>query len=313
MPSRRRAGRCSAGGASSVGTSSPTGSCSTWARSSWPCSGPASRCATSSRCVSTTRARSTTGWPTSRSTGARRCPSSEWPGPTSGGSTWPPRPTDSTTGAWPSTRCSAWCPSRTGGAACRPPGRGGADPWRQPGGVGPIRRPGRNRPTRSAEGELLAVDPGRTQIDDRGGQPGEGGCCLALGVCHHDGDALVPPGAQRGDQGHLYEERDAELGCELAASPCAEQLVPSAVVAHEPAHVLDDPAHGQLQLAGGIGRALGHPLCGRLGGGDHEDLGFGEVLAEGQGDVTGVRGHVDQQEVGLAPVGIDQEPVSYTQ
>jgi hypothetical protein len=48
-------------------------------------------------------------------------------------------------------------------------------------------------------------------------------------------------------------------------------------------------------------------LCGRLGGGDHEDLGFGEVLAEGKGDVAGARGHVDQQEVGLAPVGIDQE------
>ena len=87
----------------------------------------------------------------------------------------------------------------------------------------------------------------------------------------------------------------------------AEQLVALPVVAGEPAHVLDDPPHGELQLAGGVGGTLGHPLGRRLRRGHHVDLGLGQVLAQRQGDVTGARRHVDQQVVGLAPVGVDQE------
>ena len=51
----------------------------------------------------------------------RRCP-----GPTSGGCTWPRRPTDSTTAAWPSTRCWAWSATRRPQRHAAHPGRVGA-------------------------------------------------------------------------------------------------------------------------------------------------------------------------------------------
>ena len=56
-----------------------------------------------------------------------------------------------------------------------------------------------------------------------------------------------------------------------------------------------------------VGRALGDALGGGLRGGDHQDLGARQVLAQRQGHVTGARRHVDEQEVGLAPVGVDEE------
>ena len=130
---------------------------------------------------------------------------------------------------------------------------------------------------------------------------------LAVRVGHHDRDALVPTLAQGRHQGDLAEQGHAEVVGELLAAARAEQLVAGPVVAGEPAHVLDDAPHRQLQLPGGVGGALGHPLGGRLGGRDHEDLGLGQVLAEGQGHVAGARRHVDQEEVGLAPVGVDEE------
>ncbi len=87
----------------------------------------------------------------------------------------------------------------------------------------------------------------------------------------------------------------------------AEELVARTVVAGEPRHVLDDTPHGQRQLLGRVRRALGHSLGRRLRGGDHDDLGPREVLAERQSHVTGPRRHVDEKEVRLPPVGVDQE------
>ena len=73
-----------------------------------------SRSGTSSRSGSTTPRTLHPGCPTWRSTGTRRWRWSAWPGPTSGGCTWPLRPTVSTTAVWPSTRYWGWSPSPTG-------------------------------------------------------------------------------------------------------------------------------------------------------------------------------------------------------
>ena len=83
---------------------------------------------------------------------------------------------------------------------------------------------------------------------------------LAVRLGHHDRHALVAALAEGRHERDLGQQRHAELVGELRAATGAEQLVAGAVVAGEPAHVLDDPAHRQLELAGGVGRALGHPL-----------------------------------------------------
>ena len=70
------------------------------------------------------RGRCTPGSPTSRTTGTRRWRSSGRPGPASGACTWRRRPTASTTGAWPSTRCSGSSTARRRSSGM-PPTRGG--------------------------------------------------------------------------------------------------------------------------------------------------------------------------------------------
>ncbi len=89
------------------------------------------------------------------------------PGPASGGCTWPPRPTASTTAASPSTRCSAWSPTPPGRAGM-PATRAGWERWTPvPGGTNQVRRRG------SADGELLAVDAGRPEAGHGRGQLAE--------------------------------------------------------------------------------------------------------------------------------------------
>ena len=89
----------------------------------------------------------------------------------------------------------------------------------------------------------------------------------------------------------------------------AEDLVALAVVAREEAHVLDDAMdlHVDLRLAGHCRRALGDALRGRLRCRDDVDLGAGEVLGHRQRNVARAGGHVDEQEVGLAPVDVGEE------
>ena len=67
-PSRASVARGSGAVPSPVATCSPTASCSTWPTSSPRWRRPASRCATSTRCASTTPPPSATGWPTSSRT-----------------------------------------------------------------------------------------------------------------------------------------------------------------------------------------------------------------------------------------------------
>ncbi len=53
------------------------------------------------------------------------------------------------------------------------------------------------------------------------------------------GFPVSEPSAQLGHERHLAEQRHVEVGGELGAATGAEQLVALAVVAGEPAHVLD--------------------------------------------------------------------------
>ena len=73
-----------------------------------------------------------------------------------------------------------------------------------------------------------------------------------------------PPSRSGGHERDLAEQRHPELAGELGAAAGAEELVADAVVAGEPAHVLDHAPHGQLHLARRAGGALGHTLGCRL-------------------------------------------------
>ena len=127
---------------------------------------------------------------------------------------------------------------------------------------------------------------------------------LAVGLGDHDGHALVaadPHGRHERDLGRAAGTPRSSASCLPAAR--AEELVARAVVAGEPRHVLDDPAHRQLQLAGRVGRALGDPLGRRLRRRDDEELGRGRYWPTESVTSPGPRGHVDEQEVRAPPSG----------
>src|SRR5690606_24961109 len=114
--------------------------------------------------------------------------------------------------------------------------------------------------------ELLAVAAGGGQLHvDPLGDAGEGGGRLAIGVGDHDGAPGVAALPQLGQEGHLAQEGGAEAVGQLVATTGAEELVALAVVAREPAHVLDDALHGEVHLLGHEAGPLGHLLGGRLG------------------------------------------------
>ena len=86
---------------------------------------------------------------------------------------------------------------------------------------------------------------------------------FALGVSDHNGLAAVATFTKRGLQRNLTKQRDAKLARQLLAATRAEDLVALSVITGEPAHVLDDATHGELQLSRGVGRALGDALAAR--------------------------------------------------
>ena len=121
------------------------------------------------------------------------------------------------------------------------------------------------------------------------------------------GVAVVAAFAQLLHERQLAQQRHAELVGELLAAARPEDLVPLAVVAGEPAHVLDDALHGQVHLLRHRGRQPRHLLRCRLRGGDHVHLTAGQVLAEAERDVAGAGRHVDEQEVGVVPEHVGEE------
>ena len=125
--------------------------------------------------------------------------------------------------------------------------------------------------------------------------------CSATVAKAIDGAPRIAALAQRRDQGDLPQQRHAQLRGELLAPARPKELVAVPVIAGEPAHVLDHASHGQLHLARRPGAALRHALCRRLRGRHDVDLDARQDLRQGEGDVTGARWHVDEQEVRLTP------------
>ncbi len=91
--------------------------------------------------------------------------------------------------------------------------------------------------------KLLAVDPCRTLRRHLLGEVVEGHGRFALGVADHQWYALIAAFTQHSLERDLPQQRDPEVARQQLATAAAEDLVASAVVAAEPTHVLDDPAH----------------------------------------------------------------------
>lgn len=82
-----------------------------------------------------------------------------------------------------------------------------------------------------------------------------------------------------------------------------------AVRLHEPRHVLDDADHPLTGLPGDDPAPLGHVCRSRLRGGDDEDLGVRQQLADGDRDVAGAGRHVEQEHVEVAEPHVGEELV----
>ena len=131
--------------------------------------------------------------------------------------------------------------------------------------------------------------------------------CLTRGVNSGDGSTIVAAFAHGRHQRQLAEQRHAEFVGKLLTAAAAENLVVLAVVAGEPAHVLDDAANRQVDFGGHGSRQPRHLLRRGLRSGDHEDLAARQVLAERQRDIASAGRHVDEEEVRLIPEDIGEE------
>ena len=79
------------------------------------------------------------------------------------------------------------------------------------------------------------------------------------------------------------------------------------MVAGEGRHVLDHARHPEMALAGHVGGA-GRHLLGRDGrGGHYEHLGARQHAGQAHLDVTGARGHVDEEVVEIPPADVFEE------
>ena len=130
---------------------------------------------------------------------------------------------------------------------------------------------------------------------------------LRIGCHGSDRLAVVAALAQRNRERNLRKQRHTEFVGEFLATARAEQFVALAVVAGEPRHVLDDPAHGQVDLLCHRGRETSDFLCGLLRRGHNKYLCLRKVLTEAQRDVAGARRHVDEQVVGFVPEHVGEE------
>ena len=73
--------------------------------------------------------------------------------------------------------------------------------------------------------------------------------------------------------GHLTEQRHADLGGQLGAAAGAEQLVDGALLVDEGAHVLDDSDDAQVVVAAHVRGACSNALCAPRGRGHNDHLG----------------------------------------
>jgi hypothetical protein len=153
---------------------------------------------------------------------------------------------------------------------------------------------------------VLAAGGGQLDLDALC-DPREGLGGLAIGFGEHDRVPRVTACPQRGDERDLAEQRYLEALGEVVAAAGTEQLVALAVVAGEPAHVLDDALDAEVHLLGHEAGALRHALRRGLRRRDDVELRVREELRERQRDVAGARRQVDEQVVGLVPEHVGEE------
>ena len=135
---------------------------------------------------------------------------------------------------------------------------------------------------------------------------GGGGGGFAWGE-EGDGLAVVAGLAGVGIEGDLGEEGDLEaLGLAFAAV-LAEKVVFGPVFAFEPGHVFDDAEDGDVDLGehgdGFPGVDEGH----FLGGGDDDGAVEGDGLHDGELDVAGAGGEVEDEDIEFAPGDLFEE------
>ncbi len=129
-----------------------------------------------------------------------------------------------------------------------------------------------------------------------------------FGTGESDGHAGVAGLADLGDQLDGAEERDVELlrGALGAAAGEDVDLV-MAVRAGEVRHVLDDAEDFDVDLVKhfeGLARVLQRDVG---GGGDDDGSGERDGLHEGDDDVAGAGGEIDEEDVELAPLDLLEE------
>ncbi len=140
----------------------------------------------------------------------------------------------------------------------------------------------------------------------------DGACRDVVGIAEHDRYALVAAPAQRRAERNGCQQRNviavgAERPRHLGASALAEQVEQGPVGQGERRHVLDHADHPLTGLPGDEPAADRDVGRRRLRGGHHEHLGVRQDLADRDRDVSGARGHVDQQHVEVAEEHVGEE------
>ena len=150
------------------------------------------------------------------------------------------------------------------------------------------------------------------QLLRRGGDDAAGGLADRLrgrGVGFVGGQRRAGVGvlAQRLGERDLAEQGHIELVGEELAAALAEDREALAARGREAGHVLDHAQQLEVDFLSHLGAAAGDRLRSGLRRGDDQDLGLGEQLGEGHGDVAGARREVEQQVVELAPGDVLEE------
>ena len=96
--------------------------------------------------------------------------------------------------------------------------------------------------------------------------------CLTVGVRNGDRVAIVATLTQLGQQRQLAKQRHLKLFGQFLSTTTSEDFVSLAIVAGEPAHVLDDALDRKVDFASHSGRQRGDLLRGWLRSGDHIHL-----------------------------------------
>src|SRR5690606_30507787 len=110
------------------------------------------------------------------------------------------------------------------------------------------------------------------------------------------------------DQRNFAQEGDAEIGGGLARAAMAEDVVAIAGVGGDKeAHVFDDAEHGDVGAPEHVDGFLRVDQGQILRGGDDHRAGQLDLLDEGNLDIAGTGGHVDDEDVEFAPGGFAQE------